>query len=342
MRITTIGIDLAKNIFQVHAETSGGEVVFNRALRRGQLLAFFEKLEPCLVGMEACATSHYWAREISKLGHNVRLMPPTYVKPYVKRGKSDAGDAAAICEAVTRPAMRFVAIKTVEQQALLSQHRARQALIGQRTQLANLIRGLIGEFGCTVRRGVNHITSFAIEVRAGNCEVLPDSICATIVLLCDQFLDLQEKIAMLDKMILTASRQDERVRLLQTIPGVGPITASAVVATVGDAKRFKSGRDVAAWIGLTPLNKSSGGKERLGRITKMDDKYLRRLLVAGMTARIGFARRRPDCVDQWVISMLGRKPARLATIAMANKTARIIWAVLTRNQPYQAPQVKAA
>ena len=251
MRITTIGIDLAKNIFQIHAETSDGKVVFNRALRRSQVLAFFEKLEPCLVGMEACATGHHWAREISKLGHEVRLMPPTYVKPYVKRGKSDAGDAAAICEAVTRPAMRFVAIKTVEQQALLSQHRARQVL-------------------------------------------------------------------------------------------VGPITASAVVATIGEPERFKSGRDFAAWIGLTPLNKSSGGKERLGRITKMGDKYLRRLLVAGMTARIGFARRRPDRVDPWIVNMLGRKPSRLATIAMANKTARIIWAVLVRNEPYRAPQGRVA
>lgn len=342
MRITTLGIDLAKNIFQVHAETSGGEVVFNRALRRNQILAFFERLEPCLVGMEACATSHYLAREISKFGHEVRLMPPTYVKPYVKRGKSDAGDAAAICEAVTRSAMRFVAIKTVEQQALLSQHRARQALIGQRTQLANLIRNLIGEFGCIIRRGVNHVTSFAIEARAGKLASLPDSVRTTIVLLCEQFLALQERIGMLEKMIFAASRQDERVRLLQTIPGVGPITASAVVATVGDPGRFKSGRDFAAWIGLTPLNKSSGGKERLGRITKMGDKYLRRLLVAGMTARIGFARRRPGCVDPWVISLLGRKPARLATIAMANKTARIIWAVLDRNEPYQAPQMRAA
>lgn len=342
MQISTIGIDLAKNIFQVHAETSSGEMVFNRTLRRSQVLRFFERLEPCLIGMEACASSHYWAREVSKFGHRVRLMPPTYVKPYVKRGKSDASDAAAICEAVTRPTMRFVEIKTVEQQALLSQHRARQLLIGQRTQLANLIRGLMSEFGCIMRRGVNHVASFATEVRDGALTALPDCVHATIAALCQQFLDLQGKIAMLEKVIFAASRKDERVRLLQTIPGVGPITASAVVATIGDPKRFKSGRDFAAWIGLTPLNKSSGGKERLGRITKMGDKYLRRLLVAGMTARIGFARRRPDCVDPWVISMLGRKPARLATIAMANKTARIIWAVLIRNEPYQQPQARAA
>jgi transposase len=187
MRITTIGIDLAKNIFQIHAETSDGKVVFNRALRRSQVLAFFEKLEPCLIGMEACATGHHWAREISKFGHEVRLMPPAYVKPYVKRGKSDAGDAAAICEAVTRPTMRFVAIKTVEQQALLSQHRARQVLIGQRTQLANLIRSLIGEFGCTIRRGVNHVTSFAISARDGNLASLPESVCTTIVSYANNF-----------------------------------------------------------------------------------------------------------------------------------------------------------
>ena len=342
MRITTIGVDLAKNIFQVHAETAGGQVVFNWALRRSQVLTFFERLEPCLVGMEACATSHHWAREISKLGHDVRLMPPTYVKPYVKRGKSDASDAAAICEAVTRPAMRFVAIKTVEQQAVLSQHRARQALIGQRTQLANLLRSLIGEFGCTIRRGVNHVTAFAIEARAGTLASVPDSVRTTIVLLCEQFLALQERIGMLDKMILAASRQDERVKLLQTIPGVGPITASAVVATIGDPGRFQSGRDFAAWIGLTPLNTSSGGKERLGRITKMGDRYLRRLFVAGMTARIGHARRRPDYVEPWVMALLSRKPTRLATIAMANKTARIIWAVLTRHEPYQTQQLRTA
>lgn len=342
MQISTIGIDLAKNVFQVHAETSSGEVVFNRALRRSQVLTFFERLEPCLVGMEACASSHHWAREISKFGHEVRLMPPTYVKPYVKRGKSDASDAAAICEAVTRPTMRFVEVKTVEQQALLSQHRARQLLIGQRTQLANLIRSLLGEFGCILRRGVNHVASFASEIRDGASTSLPDCVQASIAALCQQFLDLQEKIALLDQMISTASRQDERVKLLRTIPGVGPITASAVVATVGNPERFKSGRDFAAWIGLTPLNKSSGGKERLGRITKMGDKYLRRLLVAGMTARVGFARRSPDRVDPWIISMLGRKPTRLATIAMANKTARIIWAVLIRNEPYQAQHVRAA
>lgn len=342
MRITTIGIDLAKNIFQVHAETIGGDLIFNRALRRSQMQAFIEKLEPCLVGMEACATSHYWAREISKFGHDVRLIPPTYVKPYVKRGKSDAGDAVAICEAVTRPSMRFVAIKTVEQQALLSQHRARQALIRQRTQLANLIRSLVGEFGCIIRRGVNYVASFAIEAKAGTMISVPESVRTTIVLLCEQFLALQERIGTLDKMIQAVSRQDERVKLLQTIPGVGPITASAVVATVGDPRRFRCGRDLAAWIGLTPLNKSSGGKERLGRITKMEDRYLRKLLVAGMTARIGHARRRPDCADPWVVDLLSRKPTRLATIAMANKTARIIWAVLDRHEPYQAQQLRAA
>ena len=342
MRISTVGVDLAKNIFQVHAETADGQVVLNRALRRNQVLAFFERLQPCLVGLEACATSHYWAREISKYGHEVRLMPPTYVKAYVKRGKSDAGDAAAICEAVTRPTMRFVALKTVEQQALLSHHRARQLLIGQRTQLANMIRSLIGEFGCTIRRGVNHVTCFAMEVREGQWRTLPDCVRPTVALLCQQFLHLQAQIARLDKMIFAASRQDKRVRLLQTIPGVGPITASAIVATIGEPQRFRSGRDFAAWIGLTPLNKSSGGKERLGRITEMGDRYLRRLLVAGMTARIGHARRQPGCADPWVIRLLGRKPTRLATIAMANKTARIIWAVLTRQKPYQAPQFAAA
>lgn len=337
MQVTTIGLDLAKNIFQAHGVTADGKVAFNRALRRGQVLAFFAKLEPCLVGMEACGTSHYWGRALTKLGHEVRLMPPIYVKPYVKRGKTDAADAAAICEAVTRPTMRFVPIKTPEQQALLCQHRARQLMIGQRTQLSNMIRGLIGEFGYIVPKGLNHVRTFAETMKTSDAPRLPTAAREVIVSLCEQLLALDRRIGVLEKQIFATSRKDDRVKLLETIPGIGPVTASAIIATVGAPDQFKTGREFAAWIGLTPLNKSSGGKERLGRISKMGDRYLRQLLVAGMTSRVRAARTRPDRVEPWLASLLERKPVRLATVAMANKAARIIWAVLTRGEPYKQP-----
>jgi len=337
MHITTIGVDLAKTIFQVHGVTDEGKVAFNRSLRRNQVLPFFSKLDPCLIGMEACGTSHHWAREISALGHEVKLMPPIYVKPYVKRGKTDAADAEAICEAVTRPTMRFVPIKSPEQQALLSQHRARQLMIGQRTQLSNMIRGLIGEFGYIIRKGLNYIRDFAKALKAGDGPQLPHAAQMTIGSLCEQLLSLHGRIKNLETEIFTASRKDERVRLLETIPGIGPVTASAIAATVGSPEQFKSGREFAAWLGLTPLNRSSGGKERLGRISKMGDRYLRALLVAGMTSRVRAARTRPERVEPWLASLLERKPVRLATVAMANKTARIVWAVLTRKEPYKHP-----
>lgn len=336
MHPTTIGLDLAKNIFQVHGVADNGTVVFNRSLRRAQLLKFFRSQPPCLVGMEACATSHYWARELTALGHEVRLMPPSYVKPYVKRGKSDAADAEAICEAVTRPSMRTVPIKTADQQALLCQHRARELLVGQRTQISNAIRGLLGEFGEVIRAGARHMHEFAQSVQRGSMPDLPEAADQVVTALCNQFLSLHQEVLRLDRQIHASCRDDHRIRLLQTIPGVGAITASAIVATVGSAKTFKSGRDLAAWIGLTPINKSSGGKERLGGISKKGDRYLRKLLVVGMTSRIAAARARPERADPWLASLMQRKPARVATVAVANKTARVIWAVLTREEPFRA------
>lgn len=335
MHITTIGLDLAKNVFQVHGVTEDGTIAFNRPLRRNRIVPFFENLPPCLVGMEACASSHYWARELTKLGHDVRLMAPSYVKPYVKRGKSDAADAEAICEAVTRPTMRTVPIKSEDQQALLSQHRARELLIRQRTQLSNSIRGLIGEFGHVLRKGLKYVRDFVEDMKVEKGPNLPDIARNVITSLCEQLASLDHRIDLLDREIFAASGRDERAKLLQTIPGVGPVTAAAIIATVGDARAFRSGRDFAAWIGLTPMNKSSGGKERLGRITRMGDQYLRKLLVIGMTSRVRSARSHPDRVDPWLAGLLDRKPVRLATVAMANKTARIIWAVLTRGTPYQ-------
>lgn len=336
MHVTTIGLDLAKNIFQVHGVTDEGKVAFNKSLRRSQMLPFFARLEPCLIGMEACSSAHYWGRELRALGHDVKLMPPAYVKPYVKRGKSDAADAEAICEAVTRPTMRFVEIKSADQQALLCQHRAREIMVGQRTQLSNTIRGLLGEFGITLRKGLGYVRAFAKGVDDGDAPTLPEIALGVFQSLCRQILALDRRISELSQEILETSKTDPRIRLLQTIPGIGVINASAIVATIGNAQQFKSGRDLAAWIGLTPLNKSSGGKERLGKISRMGDRYLRQLLVVGMSSRARLARSHPERTDVWTLSMLERKPTRLATVAMANKTARIIWAVLTRGEPYRA------
>ena len=269
MQVTTIGLDLAKNIFQVHGVTENGEVVFNQALRRAQLYAFFEKLPPCLVGMEACGSSHYWARELSKLGHDVRLIPAMYVKPYVKRGKSDAVDAAAICEAVTRPTMRFVAIKTEEQQGVLFLHRARDLIVRQRTQLSNMLRGLLGEFGIVIAQGIGSAIKFAKSVLDGDKPGIPEVAIDVLANLSNQLVALHLRVRWYEMRMKFQAKQDPRVMLLRTIPGVGPVTASAIIATAGDASQFKNGREFAAWLGLTPLNRSSGGKEKLGRITTL-------------------------------------------------------------------------
>ncbi|MCP5022152.1 MAG: IS110 family transposase [bacterium] len=335
MQVTTIGLDLAKNVFQVHGITDSGEVAFNRALRRAQVLAFFERLDPCLIGIEACSTSHYWARELFKLGHEVKPIPPVYVKPYVKRGKSDATDAAAICEAVTRPAMRFVEVKTPDQQAILALHRTRDLVVRQRTQTINMLRGQLAEFGVVFAQGVGHATQFAKRMLDGDCPDLPEVADVVVAELCEQLLFVHGKIAGYTRQMMRVAQREERVALLQTIPGVGPITASAIVATVGTGRQFGNGREFAAWLGLTPLNRSSGGKERLGRISKMGDQYIRRLLVIGMMSRMRQIIQNPERYDPWFADILARKPGKVAAVAMANKTARMVWAVLTRNEPYR-------
>lgn len=337
MDVTTIGLDLAKNIFQVHGVTETGETVFSRSLRRGQLLAFFETLGPCLVGMEACATSQHWAREISKFGHDVRLIPPSYVKPFVRRGKSDAVDAAAICEAVARPNMRFVEPKTPAQQAVLSIHRVRALVVRQRTQVINMVRSLLAEFGIAVAQGVANITAVARDENKRRELDLPDVAREVVDNLLHQLLALDRRVRWYGRKIEAHVRTNVQARRLRTIPGIGPITASAVVATVGDARQFRNGRELAAWLGLTPLNRSSGGKERLGGISKMGDRYIRNLLVIGMTARLKIFDRRPERADSWTKDLLARKPRRLATVAMANKTARTMWAMLTREEDYRSP-----
>jgi transposase len=335
MQVTTVGVDLAKNVIHVHGVTQDGTLVFSRALRRGQVISFFERLPSCLIGMEACGTSHYWARELSQLGHRVRLIAPVYVKPYVKRGKSDAADAEAICEAVTRPTMRFVDVKSPEQQAILSLHRARDLIVRQRTQTINMLRCLLAEFGIVFAQGVGHAIRFARRATEGEAPELPPVAQDVVEDLSTQLLALHGRVNWYGRKLTLAAKSEPRIALLQTIPGIGPITASAIVATVGNARQFRCGRDLSAWLGLTPINRSTGGKERLGRISKMGDRYIRRLMVIGMTSRIKQIKSAPERFDPWFADLLERKPAKLAAVAMANKTARIIWAVLTRNEPYR-------
>lgn len=342
MEISTIGLDLAKNVFQVHGVNKEGAVIVRKALRRSQMLPFFAKLRPCLVGIEACGTSHHWARELQNLGHEVRLMPPCYVKPYVKRGKNDAADAEAICEAVTRPTMRFVAIKSREQQAALSLHRARHLLTGQRTQLVNMMRSQLAEFGVTIPMGLGRALQVAQQVSDGEATTdLPPQAAQVIAMLCDLVLKLHARLHELDLRLEALRRSDDMVRRLATIPGIGPIGATALAASVSDPHQFSSGRHFAAWLGLTPSQKSSGGKERLGRITKKGDKYLRQLLVIGATSLIRRAKTSPATVHPFLISMLARKSARVASVAMANKMARIAWVVMTRGQAYQSNHAPA-
>ena len=341
MEISTIGLDLAKNVFQVHGVDAQGTAVVRKALRRSQMLPFFEKLPPCLVGIEACGTSHYWARELIKLGHEVRLMPPAYVKPYVKRGKTDAADAEAICEAVTRPTMRFVPVKSAEQQAALSMHRTRDLFVKQRTQLINMMRGLLAEFGIDIPQGINRALEKARAIVDGEAPDVPSDALRIVERLSQQALDVHAQVREIERDLIAWQRKSDVATRLMTIPGIGSIGATALAASVSDPSQFRSGRQFAAWLGLTPLQKSSGGKERLGRISKMGDRYLRKLLVVGMTAVVRNAKRKPEAVDPNVLALLARKPARVVTVALANKTARIVWAIMVRGEVYRERHVPA-
>lgn len=336
MEISTIGLDLAKNVFQVHGVSPTGEVVVRKALRRSQVLPFFEKLPPCLVGTEACGTSHHWARELTKLGHEVRLMPPAYVKPYVKRGKNDAADAEAICEAVTRQTMRFVPIKSREQQAALSLHRARRLLIKQRTQLVNMMRSILAELGIAIPVGLEKALQMARQLADGEAVLdLPTEAANVVAVLAGQLVQLHAQLRKLDLRLAALQRSNDTARRLATIPGIGPIGATALAASVTDPAQFQSGRQFAAWLGLTPRQSSSGGKERLGRITKMGDRYLRQLLIVGATALIRYAKDKPNTVDPRFVALLARKPARVASVAIANKMARMAWALMARGGVFE-------
>jgi len=339
--ISTIGLDLAKNVFQVHGVDEKGAVVEKRQVRRHAMRGYFAKLPPCLIGMEACATAHYWGRELSKLGHEVKLIPPSYVKPYVRRGKNDAVDAAAICEAVSRPHMRFVAIKTEAQQSALMLHKTRDLLIRERVRLSNALRAHLAEFGFAFPVGEAGLREAVDYVNAPNASLLPLAQKA-LRILAAQYENLKKEIAALEKEIVAWHKASEVSRRLATIPGIGTLAASAIAATVGDASQFKSGRELAAWLGLTPRQNSSGGKERLGGISRQGNAYIRRLLVLGATGQMRGNRRNNAPGGAWFGALLGRKPPKLAIVALANKTARVAWAVMTKQRDYQPTPATAA
>jgi transposase len=337
-KVTTIGLDLAKSVFQVHGIDADGAAVLRQRLTRGRVLKFFAKLPPCLIGIEACASSHYWARELIALGHEVKLMPAQYVKPYVKRGKNDAADAEAICEAVTRPTMRFVGIKSPEQQSAMMLHRVRLILSRQRTQLSNALRAHLAEFGIVAPVGRNGIEQLLGIIADTDDDRLPADARGCLDMLVAQLLIVKQQILENDRRIIASARETELGRRLMEIPGVGPLLASAVVAAVPSPTVFRSGRDLSAWIGLVPRQNSSGGKERLGNISKAGHSYLRQMLIVGAMAVIRYAERN-DTKRPWLVQLLARRKAKIAAVALANKTARTIWAMMTSGERYREPQV---
>jgi len=340
MQITTIGLDIAKNVFQVHGIDASEKVFVRKQLRRSQVLAFFKALPPCLFGIEACATAHYWARELTKLGHQVRLMPAKDVKAYVKRNKNDAADAEAICEAVRRPTMRFVQVKSAEQQGRLMQHRTRDLLMRQRTQVINALRAHMAELGIVATQGREGIKELLTIIASEEDARLPVDAHASLVVLAAGLQAVQTMIGSIEKRIIVQHRSNEASKRLETIPGIGVIGATAIAATVPDPKAFRSGRDLAAWIGLVPRQDSTGGKQKLGPISKQGDQYLRRILVVGAHAVLRRARQQPEKYP-WLTQLLARKPFKVVAVALANKMARIAWALLAKGGTYRAPALAA-
>lgn len=346
--VSMIGLDIAKSVFHAHGADASGRMIFSRRLTRAKLLKFFAGQPPCVVALEACGGAHHWAREITAIGHDVKLIPPAYVKPFVKRSKSDAIDAEAICEAAQRPSMRYAAIKTEQQQAAGMVFRTRDLLVRQRTQLINAIRGHLAEFGWVAPKGPSHVAVLADQLDASEelGASLPEAARTMFVVMAEQLEQLNKQVALLDKEIAKRAREDASARRLMTIPGVGPITATAILALAPPPESFAKGRDFAAWLGLTPRQHSTGGKEKLGSISKMGERTLRRLLIIGSSAVVLHASKRGAVKGSWLEQMLERKPRMLVTVALANKTARIIWAVLMKNEDYRqdhrAPVAAAA
>jgi len=341
VQITTIGLDIAKNVFQVHGIDANEKVVVRKQLRRSQVLTFFKALPSCLIGMEACATAHYWARELTELGHRVRLMPAKDVKAYVKRNKNDAADAEAICEAVRRPTMRFVGFKSVEQQGRLMQHRTRDLLMRQRTQVINALRAHLAELGITAAQGNAGLKELLKIIASDEDERLPTDAHASLIVLAMELQAMQTLIGSIEKRIMAQHRANEASKRLESIPGIGVIGATAIAATVADPTVFRSGRDFAAWIGLVPRQDSTGGKQKLGPISKQGDRYVRRILVVGAHSVLRRAKQNPEKYP-WLTQLLARKPFKVVAVALANKMARIAWALLAKGGTYQAPLLAAA
>lgn len=336
MNITTVGIDLAKSVFQVHAVDERGKAVLRKKLKRAEVATFFAKLPACLIGMEACGSAHYWARKLTALGHTVKLIAPQFVKPYVKTNKNDARDAEAICEAVARPNMRFVPIKNVEQQALLGLHRARQGLVEARTAQANQLRGLLSEFGVVIPKGIGQIEQCMPQILEDADNGLVSLSRELFSQLFEHFRHLDEQVKALEIQIKHWHRDDADSQRLQKIPGIGPLTASALVASIGDAKAFKNARQLAAWLGLVPRQHSTGGKTQLLGISKRGDTYLRTLLIHGARSVLVSLKRRGGQAEGWLAQLAQRRNSNIAAVALANKNARIVWALLAHGRDYRS------